>query len=82
MLKISSPIDGVIEKNFVELGQSVNALENLSRVLDTRDVLIRGYLSPDDARMISNGDSVSVSKREKENSSLKSQGYFYKSGIG
>ena len=73
VLKISSPIDGVIEKNFVELGQSVNALENLSRVLDTRDVLIRGYLSPDDARMISNGDSVSVSKREKENSSLKAR---------
>ena len=71
VLKISSPIDGVIEKNFIELGQSVNALENLSRVLDTRDVLIRAYLSPDDARMIVVGDSVSVSKREKQESSIK-----------
>lgn len=73
VLKIASPIDGVVEKNFVELGQSVNALENLSRVLDTRDVLIRGYLSPDDARMISNGDSVSVSKREKQDSPIKAK---------
>jgi cobalt-zinc-cadmium efflux system membrane fusion protein len=70
VLKISSPIDGVIERNFVELGQSVNALENLSRVLDTREVLIRGYLSPDDARLINEGDSVSVSKREKEENLL------------
>ncbi len=64
VLKIHAPIDGVIEKNFVELGQSVNALENLSRVLDTRVVLIRGYLSPDDARLINAGDSVLITKRE------------------
>jgi cobalt-zinc-cadmium efflux system membrane fusion protein len=64
VLKIHSPIDGVIERNFVEMGQSVNALENLSRVLDTREVLIRGYLSPEDARLINVGDSVSISKRE------------------
>lgn len=64
VLKIYAPIDGVIEKNFVELGQSVNALENLSRVLDTRVVLIRGYMAPDDARLINSGDSVIISKRE------------------
>ncbi len=70
VLKIYSPIDGVIEKNFVELGQSVNALENLSRVLDTREVLIRAYLSPDDARLITVGDSVLVSKRETQENLL------------
>jgi cobalt-zinc-cadmium efflux system membrane fusion protein len=64
ILKIYAPIDGVIEKNFVELGQSINALENLSRVLDTRVVLIRGYMAPDDARLINSGDSVVISKRE------------------
>ena len=70
ILKIYCTIDGVIEQNFVELGQSVNALENLSRILDTRDVLIRGYLSPDDARLINVGDSVTVSKREKQENLL------------
>ncbi|WP_346856234.1 efflux RND transporter periplasmic adaptor subunit [uncultured Draconibacterium sp.] len=64
VLKIHSPIDGVIERSFVELGQSVNALENLSRVLDTKVVLVRGYLAPDDARLIVSGDSVIISKRE------------------
>uniref|UniRef100_UPI0032170749 efflux RND transporter periplasmic adaptor subunit n=1 Tax=uncultured Draconibacterium sp. TaxID=1573823 RepID=UPI0032170749 len=64
VLKIHAPIDGVIERSFVELGQSVNALENLSRVLDTRVVLVRGYLAPDDARLIVSGDSVTISKRE------------------
>jgi cobalt-zinc-cadmium efflux system membrane fusion protein len=64
VLKIYAPISGVIERNFVELGQSVNALENLSRVLDTREVLIRGYLTPDDARLININDSVTISKRE------------------
>ena len=66
ILKIHAPIDGVIERNFVELGQSVNALENLSRVLDTRVVLVRGYLAPDDARLINSGDSVVISKREND----------------
>jgi cobalt-zinc-cadmium efflux system membrane fusion protein len=66
ILKIYSSIDGIIEMNFVELGQSVNALENLSRVLDTREVLIKAYLSPDDARLIDVGDSVSVSQRENQ----------------
>lgn len=70
VLKIYSSIAGVIEKNFVELGQSVNALENLSRILDTRDVLIRAYLSPDDARLINVGDSVSVFKRENQENLL------------
>lgn len=63
-LKIYSPINGVVEKNFIELGQSVNALENLSRVLDTRQVLIRGYVSPNDAALISAGNRVTISKRE------------------
>jgi cobalt-zinc-cadmium efflux system membrane fusion protein len=40
-------------------------------VLDTRQVLIRGYLSPDDARLIQVGDSVAVSKRENQNAFLK-----------
>ncbi len=66
VLKIYAPISGVIEQNFIELGQSVNALENLSRVVDTKVVLIRGYLAPDDARLIQVGDSVTITKREND----------------
>ena len=66
VLHVHAPISGMVEKNFVEPGQSVNALENLSRVLDTRIVLTRGYVSPDDASLINTGDSVSIMKREEE----------------
>lgn len=66
VLHIHTPISGMVEKTFVELGQSVNALENLSRVLDTRTVLARGYVSPDDARLINPGDTVNILKREEE----------------
>jgi membrane fusion protein, heavy metal efflux system len=69
-LKIVAPINGVIEKNFVELGQSVNALENLSRVLDTRKVLIRGYVSPGDAVLVKPGNAVDITKREQEDMAM------------
>jgi len=70
VLKIHSPISGMIEKNFVEQGQSVNELENLSRVLDARIVLVRGYVSPDDARLINRGDTVKVMRRQEDLASI------------
>ncbi len=69
-LKIVAPINGVIEKDFVELGQSVNALENLARVLDTREVLIRGYVSPGDAVLVKPGNPVEISKREQKDMAM------------
>jgi len=72
IFKIRSPISGIIQQNFVELGQSINALENLSRVLDSRNVLVRGYLNPNDARMVKQGDPVIISKRDNKDLSLMS----------
>jgi membrane fusion protein, heavy metal efflux system len=66
VLRIHAPISGSVDKNFVEPGQSVNALENISRILDPRTVLVRGYLSPDDARLLQVGDSVHIMRREDE----------------
>lgn len=63
-LKIQSPINGILDQRSVELGQSVNALQNLARVLDMSHVLVRGYVSPEDARYISAGDSVRLSRRQ------------------
>lgn len=60
MLNIHAPISGTVESVFVELGQSVNGLENLARLLDNSTVLIRGYVSPDDARYLQKGDSVII----------------------
>jgi cobalt-zinc-cadmium efflux system membrane fusion protein len=65
-LKIHAPISGSFDQRKVELGQSVNALEELGRVIDLRRVLIRGYLSPEDAQYVNPGDSVKIGRREDE----------------
>lgn len=65
-LKIHSPIRGMMDQRSVELGQSVNALQMLARVLDISHVLVRGYVSPEDARFISPGDSVKISRRQND----------------
>lgn len=65
-LKIHSPINGIMDQRSVELGQSVNALQMLARVLDMSHVLVRGYVSPEDARYITAGDSVKISRRQND----------------
>lgn len=65
-LKIHSPINGIMDQRSVELGQSVNALQMLGRVLDISHVLVRGYVSPDDARFIVAGDSVKIMRRQND----------------
>jgi len=65
-LKIRSPIGGSLDQRSVELGQSVNALQMLARVLDISHVLVRGYVSPEDARYINKGDSVRIFRRQND----------------
>ena len=65
-LKIHLPISGIMDQRSVELGQSVNALQMLARVLDISHVLVRGYVSPEDARFISAGDSVKILRRQND----------------
>ncbi len=69
-LKIHAPISGSFDQRKVELGQSVNALEALGRIIDLRLVLVKGYLNPEDARYVSAGDSVKIGRREDDNQSL------------
>ncbi len=72
-LKVQSPINGILDQRSVELGQSVNALQNLARVLDISHVLVRGYVSPEDARFIAVGDSVLITRRQNDTFALNAQ---------
>ncbi|WP_163715601.1 efflux RND transporter periplasmic adaptor subunit [Mangrovibacterium lignilyticum] len=63
-LKIHAPISGSFDHLKVDLGQSVNALEQLGRIIDLDKVLIKGYLSPEEARFVNVGDTVAISQRE------------------
>lgn len=71
-LKIHSPISGILDQRSVELGQSVNALQTLARVLDISEhVLVKGYVSPEDAMFINPGDSVSVLRRQDDSFNMR-----------
>ena len=69
-LKIHASISGSFDQRMVELGQSVNALEQLGRIIDLKKVLVKAYLSPEDARFVNPGDDATISLRENDNMSL------------
>jgi len=69
-LKIHAPISGSFDQLQVELGQSVNALEKLGRIIDLQKVLVKGYLSPEDARFVNTGDTVRISRRDDDRKKL------------
>jgi membrane fusion protein, heavy metal efflux system len=62
-LKIHSPVSGAMDSREVDLGQSVNALQKLARVVDLNQVQIKGYLSPEDAGFVNIGDTVTITRR-------------------
>lgn len=62
-LKIHAPISGSFDQLEVELGQAVEALDRIGRIIDLRKVQVKAYLSPEDAGMVALGDKVSISKR-------------------
>ena len=69
-LKIHASISGSFDQRMVELGQSVNALEQLGRIIDLNKVLVKAYLSPEDARFVNPGDNATISLRENDSMSL------------
>lgn len=73
ILNLRAPIDGVFDQRKVELGQSVSAYEALGSVIDNRFVLVRGYLSPEDGRLVQPGDSVWISRRNQAETRIGSQ---------
>jgi len=70
-LNIRAPIDGVIDRRMIELGQSVNAYDELTRVIDKTHVLIKGYVSPQDGQVLKTGDTATVTLRNDRNRILK-----------
>lgn len=60
LLPIVAPIDGIIEFHGVELGQSVLAYSQMLRIVDNSNVLIKGFVPPDDAADLRVGTTVNV----------------------
>ncbi|NBC18211.1 MAG: efflux RND transporter periplasmic adaptor subunit [Bacteroidetes bacterium] len=61
LLQLYAPISGAIDQHDIDLGQSVTAYQAMMTIISTEKVLIRGFVSPEDAPMMAPGDPVTVS---------------------
>jgi cobalt-zinc-cadmium efflux system membrane fusion protein len=64
LLPIYAPISGMIDQHLIDLGQSVSAYQEMMSITGTDKVMIRGFVSPEDAPMISVGDQVAIGLKE------------------
>jgi len=62
-LTVYAPISGVLNRHLIELGESVNAYEELLDIIDNSEVLVRGFVSPADAPFIREGSSLIIAER-------------------
>lgn len=72
VLKITSPISGIINDHLVELGQSVKAYEKMASVINTKKLLIKAYISPEEGQYVNPGDTVDITQRKSSRKNLKS----------
>ncbi len=60
VVNVVSPTSGSIQEHHIDLGGSVNAYDRIATVVNSSEVLVRGYISPDEARQVRPGDWVAV----------------------
>lgn len=60
VVAVAAPRAGVIQDHRIDLGQAVSAYDELATIVNSAEVLVRGYVSPDEAVRIRPGDPVTV----------------------
>lgn len=73
LLQVRAPISGRINEHMIELGQSVNAYERMMNIIDNSKVLVKGFISPEDAPMVSVGDEVTITSRKNDERNISSE---------
>lgn len=71
-LLIRARIDGVVDQHFIVLGMPVKAYDNLAIIINTKHLLVKAFLSPEDLNYISVGDSVNITRQSDNQSGIKS----------
>lgn len=66
-LTIYSAITGVINEHLIDLGTSVSANQKMLDIINNEKVLVRGFVSPDDASLIRTNTPVIISQRTENN---------------
>ncbi|MFP8489908.1 efflux RND transporter periplasmic adaptor subunit [Gracilimonas sp. Q87] len=62
-LTIYASIDGVLNEHLIEMGESVTAYQKLLDIIDNTEVLVRGFIAPEDAYFIQPGTSLTINER-------------------
>lgn len=65
-LTLFASIDGVLNEHLIDLGESVNAYDKLLDIIDNTEVLVRGFVSPEDASFLNPGTDLTVSERSSD----------------
>lgn len=73
LMAVRSPIDGIIADHGIDLGQSVTANQTMLTLIDPAQVLIQGFLAPDEADAVRAGDPVRVQSQSASGRHLDAQ---------
>lgn len=72
VLKIRSPINGVVNEHLLELGQSVKAYGKMASLINMDKVLVKAFINPEDGQYVKSGDSVLVNQRTNGKKAIRS----------
>lgn len=70
ILKIYSPITGIVDQHLIEMGESVNEYQKLATVINTEKVLVKGYIDPGEGSYVKSGDIVLISLKNQPQNSI------------
>ena len=73
LLRITSPISGMLDEHHVDTGKAVDENEALLTILDPGHVLVRGFASPEDAGLLKPGEPVRIRPRQESGISIDSR---------
>jgi len=67
VLAYYAPIDGKINHHLIELGQSVNKNDMILDIINNKQVLVRGFVDPEDIGYLQAGAKATVMSRANQN---------------
>jgi membrane fusion protein, heavy metal efflux system len=62
-LMVRARISGIIDQHYAELGMPVKAYDKLASIVDPTQLLIKGYLAPEDLTFVAAGDTVTINRQ-------------------
>lgn len=71
-LQIRSPIAGTITEHLIDRGQAVSAMQRMGLVVNNEQVLIKGFVAPEDAALLQPGSRAVVGLRESPGEEIES----------